>query len=358
MLPVYRWLRPLIYSVDPEEIHEKMISLGKLSKNIPGLTAALHQYFAVKDRRLNLKIGDLSFPNPVGLAAGFDKNGVAVQLLQALGFGHVEVGTVTPLPQPGNPKQRLFRLKEDEAIINRMGFNNDGVLALISSLNSGRRSAPVGINLGKNKNTPLDAASKDYIKGMRAAWSVADYFTINISSPNTKDLRSLQQEKYLYPFIKEILENKNQLQEEKGTNKQIWLKIAPDLTDRELEVISGISMELKVDALVVTNTTISRSGLSSDFRGESGGLSGKPIFDLSNQVLAEVSQLTRGKIPLVGVGGVFSAENVMEKLRLGATMVQILTGLVYNGPSIVQNINSGLLSLMKKQGITHITEVT
>lgn len=358
MSPIYNWLRPLIYSYEPEEIHERVLSLCKVGEKIPGLLGILRQFFAVRDEKLNVTIGNLTFPNPVGLAAGFDKNGVAVPLLQALGFGHVEVGTVTPLPQPGNPKQRLFRLKEDEAIINRMGFNNDGILALIHSLNRIKRIAPVGVNLGKNRDTPMELASQDYIKGMKASWSVADYFTINISSPNTKNLRNLQREKFLYPFIKEIIKTRKKLHQERGTYKQVWLKIAPDLTDQELKVITGIITDLKVDALVITNTTISRPGLKSNYRQESGGLSGRPIFDLSNQVLEEVAKLTDGKLPLIGVGGVFSAENVMHKMRIGASMVQVFTAMIYRGPALAQKINRGLLDLMERQGLRNITEIT
>ncbi|PCI29189.1 MAG: dihydroorotate dehydrogenase (quinone) [SAR324 cluster bacterium] len=355
---MYSLLQPILYSFDPEQIHEWTLGLCRRAEKIPGFMGLIGSMFSFDDPRLAVSIGNLTFANPVGLAAGFDKNGIAVPWLHALGFGHVEVGTVTPKPQPGNPKQRLFRLREDLAVINRMGFNNDGVEALVRSLQGINRQAPVGINLGKNKDTPMEEAAQDYVKGLKAAWELADYFTINISSPNTQNLRSLQQEEFLYPFIREIIQTRDQLVEQRGSYRQVWLKIAPDLTDQELEIICGIVLDLKVDALVVTNTTISRPGLQSPQREEMGGLSGKPVFELSNQVLSEVARLTQGQIPLIGVGGIFSAQDAFHKLSLGASLVQVLTGLIYQGPGLVRSINKGLVGKLNKNKLSTITQLT
>jgi dihydroorotate dehydrogenase len=358
MLSLYKKLRPLLYSFEPEDIHEKILSLGKLGKKIPGFYNLIHSIIAVEDPRLRVKIGNLNFPNPLGLAAGFDKDGIAVPLLQALGFGHLEVGTVTPLPQPGNPGKRLFRLEDDQALINRMGFNNSGVIALVQTLSTLQRKVPVGVNLGKNRDTPLAQAAQDYIRGLKATWSVADYFTINVSSPNTLNLRDLQDKKLLYPLVQKIVKARDQMQCRVQSPKQIWLKIAPDLTDSELKVIVEIAKDLGIDALIVANTTISRSGLKSVDCQESGGLSGKPMYDLSNQVLEEVYKLTQGELPLIGVGGIFSAKNVIHKMRLGAVMVQLLTGLVYRGPGIVRRINGDLLNFMEQEKIQTVTALT
>lgn len=355
---MYSLIRPLLYSVDPETIHELTLSTCRTGEKIPGFLTMLKTVFSYEHASLNVAVGNLNFPNPVGLAAGFDKNGIAVESLQALGFGHVEVGTVTPRPQPGNPQKRLYRLREDSAIINRMGFNNHGVDALVHSLSGIARKAPVGVNLGKNKDTPIEQAADDYILGLQKSWNVADYFTINISSPNTQNLRSLQQEENLYPLIRSILETRNEMAEKSGKYKQVWLKIAPDLSQDELKVITDIILDLKIDAMIVNNTTISRPGLTDPQQNETGGLSGKPLFDLSNQVLSEVYQLTEGKIPLIGVGGIFSADDAYKKLTLGASLVQVYTGFIYNGPGIVQQINRGLASILQQKKITRISDLT
>ncbi len=355
---MYSLIRTLLFQLKPESVHELIIAFSRFAGQFQAIRSLLEKTSQYEDSRLNVSVGNLDFPNPIGLAAGFDKNGQAVDMLQSLGFGAIEVGTVTPKAQPGNPKPRLFRLKEDQAMINRMGFNNDGVNALVERLRGSRKKIPIGINLGKNKSTEIDEAVEDYLIGLYRARKVADYFTINISSPNTKNLRNLQQESYLYPLIRRIMETRDQLASKSGKSKQIWLKIAPDLSDQELEIIVGIALELKVDALIVNNTTISRPDLISEYRNEVGGLSGKPIACLSDQILKKTYELTRGKIPIIGVGGIFSAEDVFRKISLGASMVQIFTGLIYKGPGLVKKINRELIRLMDKSNCRGIKDLT
>ena len=355
---MYRFVRPLLFYFDPEIVHEFVIGLCRVTEKAPFAGRILARLSEFNDSRLHVVIGNLRFPNPIGLAAGFDKNGHAAPILQALGFGALEVGTVTPTAQPGNPKPRLFRLKEDRAIINRMGFNNEGVDALVNRLKGIPRRVPIGINLGKNRNREIKEAVEDYTHGLQRAWEAADYFTINISSPNTQNLRRLQQEEHLVPFLKKILDVRNQLALKTNGYKQIWLKIAPDMENDELEALVDTALRVKIDALVISNTTVSRSGLTSEFRKQTGGLSGRPIRCLSDRVLEKAYVFAKGQIPLIGVGGIFTAEDVYRKLALGASMVQIYTGFVYQGPWIVRCINRRLVKLMMLKKHLHIRDIT
>jgi dihydroorotate dehydrogenase len=354
---IYTPLKKFLFQFNPEFIHELVIKLLQLSKKIPGLLILIDKLSSFHHPRLKVQIGNLTFPNPIGLAAGFDKNGEAIAGLQALGFGHLEVGTITPVAQTGNLKPRLFRLIEDQAVINRMGFNNKGVDYLTKQISGALPKVPIGINLGKNKQTPIKSAADDYLIGLKKAWPYGDYFTINISSPNTENLRDLQQEDYLLPLIEKIIKKRDRLCETSKQFKQIWLKIAPDLSESEIKKIIDIALSAKIDALIVTNTTISRSNLTSLYQNETGGLSGKPLGELSNLALSIVTEYVNGKIPIIGVGGIFHAEDVFRKLSMGASMVQIFTGFIYEGPGIVKQINKNLIRLMDLKNIQDIADL-
>ena len=354
---IYSLVKRILFQFQPEFIHEVALKLLQLASKIPGLLTVIEKYSRYHDPRLTVQMGNLTFPNPIGLAAGFDKNGEAISGLQALGFGHLEVGTITPLEQPGNPKPRLFRLKEDRAIVNRMGFNNRGVDYLTQQISDKHRQVPIGINLGKNKHTPIDSATEDYLIGLKKAWKYGDYFTINISSPNTENLRNLQQESYLAPLIEKIISKRDQLSDETKKFKPIWLKIAPDLSESEIRKIIDIALFSKIDALVVTNTTITRPPLLSHFKDETGGLSGKPLSEISDLALGSVCKYVKGKVPVIAVGGIFQAEDVYRKLYLGADMVQIFTGFIYEGPGIVKQINKQLICLMNQNNIHKVSDI-
>ncbi len=334
----------ILHRFDPERIHDQSVHFGSFIGKFKSLRWLLEKTFGFENDKLQVSLGNLDFPNPIGLAAGFDKNGEIVPVLQAIGFGFIEVGTVTPMAQPGNPKPRLFRLKTEKAVINRMGFNNNGVDSLVRSLAKVSKRVPVGINLGKNKSTEISKAAMDYVIGIEKAWEVADYFTVNVSSPNTADLRELQGEEFLKPLIDAVVEKREQLKIKTGQYKQIWLKIAPDLENSELEVICKAILESNIDALVISNTTTGRRQLSEKWKSEPGGLSGKPLFELSNNVLEQAGKLLKGNIPLIGVGGISSAEDVKTKMSLGASLVQIYTSLIFEGPGFVKALKKDLLN--------------
>lgn len=300
--------------------------------------------YVVDDPRLKRTIDGLEFPNPVGLAAGFDKDASYAVGMQHLGFGHLELGTVTPLPQGGNPKPRLFRLPKDKALINRMGFNNKGLEAMVSRLQKQRVYVPVGGNIGKNKATPNDEAWSDYEKCFHQLYPVVDYFTINVSSPNTPDLRALQDKEPL----RHLLEHIEELNRQKPKKKPVFLKIAPDLNDDQLNDIIEIIINTGISGVIATNTTISREGLltsESEIRDiGGGGLSGAPVKDRSTEVIQYISQRSKGRFAIIGVGGILTAEDAIEKLEAGAELVQIYTGLIYSGPGLVRSINRALLN--------------
>ncbi|MCG8338948.1 MAG: quinone-dependent dihydroorotate dehydrogenase [Proteobacteria bacterium] len=335
----------ILHRFDPEWIHDRSIQFGSVVGKFKSFRWVLEKGCGIESDKLKVTLGNLDFPNPIGLAAGFDKNGEIVPVLQAIGFGFIEVGTVTPVAQPGNPKPRLFRLKPEKAVINRMGFNNKGVDALVRSLNKVSKRVPIGINLGKNKSTDISKAAQDYMIGVEKAWEVADYFTINISSPNTADLRELQGEEYLKPLIEAVLEKREQQRKKTSQYKQIWLKIAPDLEDSELEMICRTILDSNIDALVVSNTTIGRDQLPERWRSEAGGLSGRPLFELSNNVLEKAGKLLKDNIPLIGVGGIRSANDITTKMSLGASLVQIYTSLIFEGPGFVKLLKQDLLNV-------------
>jgi len=305
---------------------------------IPGAQALVKSKFQLNDPRLEREVFGLKFKNPVGLAAGFDKDAKLYNELDALGFGFVEIGTVTPKPQPGNEKKRLFRLKEDEAIINRMGFNNEGVEAAVKRLKS-NKNILIGGNIGKNKTTPNEAAVNDYMICFEALFNYVDYFVVNVSSPNTPNLRALQEKEPLTDLLK-TLQNKN---EQKQKPKPILLKIAPDLTDSQLLDIIDIVKETGIAGVIATNTTVSREGLTSVNKIETGGLSGRPLKNRSTEVIRFLAEKSNRAFPIIGVGGIHSAEDALEKLDAGASLVQLYTGFIYEGPGLIRKINKKIL---------------
>ena len=298
----------------------------------------------------------MTFANPVGLAAGLDKNGVALQPLAALGFGFIEAGTVTYHPQPGNPRPRLFRLREDEALINRAGFNNDGAAAFARRVEQHRPACVLGVSIGKSKITPLENATEDYLASFELVYKVADYLAVNVSSPNTPQLRELQQSQQLTSLLSALQQRNRELQQP----LPLLVKLSPDLERSELETIVEVVERLGIDGIIATNTTVSRDNLRTDAQrvaacGE-GGLSGKPIKTRSTKMIADLYQLTGGRIPLIGVGGIFTAEDAWEKITAGASLVQLYTGFIYRGPNIAREINEGLATILAREGLKSISD--
>lgn len=337
--------KPLLFLLSPEVAHSATVLLFKRLHQIPGMRPILKKWFAVKHPNLVRQVFGLRFDNPVGLAAGFDKDGKYYPYMSTLGFGFIELGTVTPKPQVGNPQPRLFRLPKDEALINRMGFNNMGVDHLVNQLKKGRPdNVIIGGNIGKNKTTPNEEALKDYAICFEKLFPYVDYFVVNVSSPNTPNLRALQEKEPLTALLTHL----KALNEEKSSPKPILLKIAPDLNNDQLNDVIEIILRTKLDGIIATNTTIARSPLTYT-EGEieqigAGGLSGKPVKDRSTEVIRYISEKSQGKIPIIGVGGIQSGKDAKEKLEAGATLVQCYTGLIYEGPSLVKNINKYLLN--------------
>lgn len=330
-------IRPLFFSFDPEKIHHFTFSLICFFHKI-GFGSIFRGIYNIKNPKLEQDLFGLKFPNPVGLAAGFDKDAKLYKELSNFGFGFIEIGTVTPKPQPGNDKPRLFRLKEDSAIINRMGFNNGGVDEAVERLKS-NTNVLIGGNIGKNKVTPNDEAVNDYIICFEALFDYVDYFVVNVSSPNTPNLRALQEKKPLTDLLQTLQDRNNS----KEKRKPILLKIAPDLTDEQLLDIIEIVAATGIDGVIATNTTISREGISSENKKEMGGLSGKPLTKRATEVIRFLSEKSNKAFPIIGVGGIHSAEDAMEKLDAGASLVQLYTGFIYEGPGLIKEINKAIL---------------
>ena len=331
-------IRPILFCFDPEKVHYFTFSTIKLLSKIPGFSGLFRALYEVKDSRLETEVFGLKFKNPVGLAAGFDKNAVLYKELSNFGFGFIEIGTLTPKAQDGNPKKRLFRLREDSAIINRMGFNNGGVEEAVLRLKK-NNGVLIGGNIGKNKVTPNEEATSDYEICFEALFDYVDYFVVNVSSPNTPNLRALQDKEPLTELL-QTLQNKNLA---KPKQKPILLKIAPDLTDEQLLDIIDIVNETKIAGVIATNTTLSREGLASENKIETGGLSGKPLAKRSTEVIRFLSEKSNKSFPIIGVGGIHSAEDAIEKLEAGASLVQLYTGFIYEGPALVKAINKAIL---------------
>ena len=343
---MYPLIRPLLFALDPERSHD--LTLGLL--RLPGATAALHRLYGAQVPPLPVEIMGLRFPNPLGLAAGLDKDACAVAPLAAMGFGFLELGTVTPRPQAGNPRPRLFRLPARQAMINRMGFNSAGLDQFLANLGRGPRPGIVGINLGKNKDTPADEAVDDYVRGLRAVYAHADYVTVNVSSPNTPGLRDLQGEAVLGTLLAALKAEQTTLASHHGRHVPIALKIAPDLADDAIDAIARLLLHHRLDAVVATNTTVTRPGLEAEPQArESGGLSGAPLRTRSTEVIRRLHATLGGRLPIIGAGGVFSAEDAWEKLVAGADLVQIYSALIYRGPGIVRSIVAGLADKMRER---------
>ena len=338
-------IRPILFCFDPEKVHYFTFSLIRFVNKIPGFSALYQALYEVKDARLEREVFGIKFKNPVGLAAGFDKDAKLYQELSNFGFGFIEIGTLTPVGQEGNPKKRLFRLKEDNAIINRMGFNNGGVKEAVERLKK-NKGVLIGGNIGKNKSTPNDQAVKDYEICFDALFPYVDYFVVNVSSPNTPNLRELQDKKPLTELLQTLQDKNNERPViSSGVEKQkpILLKIAPDLTDEQLLDIIDIIKETKIAGVIATNTTISREGLQSDNKTEKGGLSGKPLTNRSTEVIRFLSEKSNKAFPIIGVGGIHTAEDAIEKLNAGASLIQLYTGFIYEGPALVKAINKKIL---------------
>jgi len=335
---LYDSLRPLLFRLDPETAHHlSLAALQGLSRL--GSLNPLHHSAAPKPRT----VMGLSFPNPVGLAAGLDKNGECIDGLAALGFGFIEIGTVTPRPQPGNPKPRLFRLPEAEALINRMGFNNKGVDYLIEQVKKTRYRGILGINIGKNRDTPLDRALDDYLIGLRNVYPYASYVTVNISSPNTPGLRDLQAGENLDHLLSGLRQERENLTQTHGRRVPLAVKIAPDLEPEQIKQAADALVKYGIDAVIATNTTASREGVEGLAHGEeTGGLSGRPLFCKSTDVVARLARALQGAVPIIACGGIAGAEDARRKFEAGAELIQLYTGFIYRGPALIREIVEAL----------------
>ena len=340
---MYKIVKPIFFSMDPETAHHRVTGGLRSFSKIWRAKSLLKSLYTVNDSRLEREVFGLKFKNPVGLAAGFDKNAEYIAEMAGMGFGFIEIGTVTPRPQPGNDKPRMFRLVEDEALINRMGFNNQGADVAAGRLKQlkARKELIIGGNIGKNKMTPNEEAVNDYIYCFNALFDYVDYFVVNVSSPNTPGLRDLQEKEPL----KKILNTLQELNNTKAIQRPILLKIAPDLTDSQLDDIVEIVTETQIAGVIATNTTISRANLNSDptLVEEAGGVSGKPLTKRSTEVIRYLATRSNRSFPIIGVGGIHSAEDAIEKLEAGASLVQVYTGFIYEGPALISKICKGLL---------------
>ena len=336
-------LRPLLFCFDPEKVHYFTFSLIRNVSKIPGFSALFRNLYLVEDKSLEREIFGLKFKNPVGLAAGFDKNAVLYNELANFGFGFIEIGTVTPKGQVGNPKKRLFRLKDDQGIINRMGFNNEGLEIAISQLKKNKDKLIIGGNIGKNTDTKPEDYTKDYLECFNGLHPYVDYFVLNVSCPNVGSHAKLNDKKYLLELISTVQKANKTF----DTQKPILLKIAPDLNDQQLDEIVDIIAETSLDGVIASNTSIDRTGLkaSNERLAEigNGGLSGQPIKEKSTRVIKYLSEKSNKSFPIIGVGGIHSAEDALEKLEAGADLVQVYTGFIYEGPRLIKNINKALL---------------
>ncbi|MED1952990.1 quinone-dependent dihydroorotate dehydrogenase [Brevibacillus centrosporus] len=356
---MYQLIRQYLFQQDPEEIHEKTIHALKLAEESAPGKALLRMIYQLRDKRLETNLWGLKFPNPVGLAAGFDKNAEVYHALGALGFGFVEVGTITPQGQPGNPRPRLFRLPEHQAVINRMGFNNHGAYHASQHLvDFAYSDVPIGINIGKNKVTPNEEAASDYSKCMDMLYAYGHYFVINISSPNTPNLRDLQETESLRVLVRAVREKAAELEARGVKKKPVLLKVAPDMSDEQMHDVVHAAVEEGISGIIATNTTLSREAVINHPNAEeAGGLSGRPLTECSTAWVKQIYQEIGDKVPIIGVGGIYNGEDAYNKIRAGASLVQVYTGMIYQGPGIAKQINKQLLKLMARDGFTHISEV-
>jgi dihydroorotate dehydrogenase len=336
-------VRRILFSMDPEDAHLRTMR----GLSIAGAAFGLAPWLRVRDARLEVDAFGLTFPSSVGLAAGLDKHGEAVAAWPAVGAGFVEVGTVTPRPQSGNPRPRLFRLPEDRALVNRMGFNSVGAEAVARHLAGVAHQVPIGINIGKNRDTPNDGAAADYERAASALKSAADYFVINVSSPNTAGLRDLQRPESVHGLVTVV--------KRAAPGKPVLVKISPDLDAAQIDETVEAIVTAGADGIIATNTTTARAGLTSPRAGETGGLSGAPLRDAAQEACRRVFRRTRGRVPIVGVGGIFTAEDAYARVRAGASLLQIYTALIYEGPALFGRLHRGLLRLMERDGLPRIS---
>lgn len=336
-------IRPFLFLFNPETAHNLTFTALKFLSSLPGMKIIWKQLYEIKNNKLKRELFGITFPNPVGLAAGLDKDAVLVDEFASFGFGFIEIGTLTPIPQPGNPKPRMFRLPKDNALINRMGFNNKGVHAAVENLKKRKSKVIIGGNIGKNKITPNEEAYKDYEIAFDALYNEVDYFVVNVSSPNTPGLRELQEKGPLLNILKK-LKSRNK---EQPKEKPILLKIAPDLNNAQLDDIITIVKESEIDGVIATNTTISRENLKESKQYVeglgAGGLSGRPLRARSTEVVKYLVEKSGNAFPVIAVGGIHSGEDAVEKLRAGASLIQVYTGFIYEGPDLVKEINNAIL---------------
>jgi dihydroorotate dehydrogenase len=343
---MYKTLKPLIYRFSPEQAHHLTIALIGLSGRIPPVSALLRAIFRSKNAGPQVRVMGLNFANPIGMAAGYDKDATAWRGLACLGFSHIEVGTVTPRPQPGNPQPRSFRLVEDRAVINRMGFNNLGAEAMVRQIKRSRpKGLVLGVNIGKNKTTPLEQANQDYLTLLRTFAPLADYLAVNVSSPNTPGLRSLQSRAALEELLQPLAAEKKAQAAQLKRHVPIVVKLAPDLTEAELNEALDVILENEMDGVIINNTTISRPSLKSPLAQETGGLSGAPLTALSLETLQRAARHIDGRLPIIASGGVMGAADAQARLDAGAALVQVYTGLIFEGPALVKQIlDAGLIT--------------
>ena len=335
---MYKILRNFLFLFDAELIHEFSVKFIRIFSSIPIFKLIIRKIFVVNHVSLEKKLFGLTFKNPVGLAAGFDKNAEYYRDFSNFGFGFVEIGTVTPLPQPGNPKKRIFRLVEDKSLINRLGFNNKGVEVVANNLKK-RRDIIIGANIGKNFFTENVDAHNDYLICLKDLHDYVDYFAVNISSPNTRGLREFHDKELLKPLLEKLVNQNNKM----TSRKPLLLKISPDINDQQLDDVVQLVLELQIDGVIATNTTLSREGLLSKYKKENGGLSGMKLNNRSNSIISILRKKIVKDFPIIGVGGIMSAENALEKIKCGADLIQLYTGFIYEGPSLIKSINKLLL---------------
>lgn len=340
---MYKIIRWFLFRLNPERAHHFTFNILNILFKIPGIAAMCRSIFIIKNTKLGVDVFGLHFKNRVGLAAGFDKDAKLYKQLGNFGFGFIEIGTVTPLAQPGNELPRMFRLPQDKALLNRMGFNNEGAIAAAERLKKEKSSVIIGGNIGKNKNTANEDAANDYLNCFEALYEVVDYFVVNVSSPNTPNLRDLQEKEPLTKLLLELM----QLNKTKPKQKPVLLKIAPDLTNSQLDDIIEIVTTTQIQGVIATNTTIDRDLLHHEkayaLTLGLGGLSGKPLSKRSTEVIQYIHQQSKGAFPIIGVGGIHSADDAIEKLKAGATLVQLYTGFIYEGPGLIKEINHRIL---------------
>jgi len=374
---LYRQLRPFLFAGDAEKVHERMLTSVEFISKIPGFLPLLRSQFLDENPLLRTKLFVKTINNPIGLAAGFDKDGRIHPALFALGFGFVEIGTVTPRPQEGNPRPRLFRLREDHAVINRMGFNNQGawkmaerlvantlkiksadadIFELSEDYPANIASGMLGINIGKNKDTSLEKATDDYVSALSTLHPFAEYFTLNISSPNTEDLRNLQEKEALRILLDSVCARRDELDRNHSRNTPLLVKLAPDLDGDALENSVHVIQEFSIQGVIATNTTVERPELKSKNRTETGGLSGKPLQKRSTAMIRTLFAELGADIPIIGVGGIFNGADAYEKIRAGAAAVQIYTALIYEGPGLVRKVKEELANLLESDGYKSVSE--